>query len=109
MEVIRQDRSAPPSGVGLPPESFGEVLKYARRTGGRPREFDYIAQLGADNPHINYPLRQVGEADYDIKLGRYEKIGSIAVSQATPRGLSRRELFTSRSFLQSCAMDGIEL
>jgi DEAD/DEAH box helicase domain-containing protein len=51
MEVIRQNRSGPPSGVDWP-ESFGEVLKYVRRTGGRPREFDYIAQLGADNPHV---------------------------------------------------------
>jgi DEAD/DEAH box helicase domain-containing protein len=54
MEVLQQDRSGPPPGVDWP-ESFGEVLKYARRTGGRPREFDYIAQLGADNPHVNYP------------------------------------------------------
>jgi DEAD/DEAH box helicase domain-containing protein len=79
--VIRQDRSGPPSGVDWP-ESFEEVLKYARPSGGRPRQFDYIAQLGADNPHINYPLRHVGEADYEIKLDRYEKIGNISVSQA---------------------------
>jgi DEAD/DEAH box helicase domain-containing protein len=80
MEVLQQDRSGPPPGVDWP-ESFGEVLKYARRTGGRPREFDYIAQLGADNPHVNYPLRQIGEADYELKL-KSGMIGDISVSQA---------------------------
>ncbi len=84
MEVTRQDRSGPPPGVDWP-EPFEQVLRYARPGGGRPREFDYMAQLGADSPHLNYPLRQVGEADYELKLGRSDfntRIGNIALHQA---------------------------
>ena len=54
MEILRQDRSGPPSGVNWP-DNFPEAFRFAKPGGGRPREFDYIAQLGADSPHINYP------------------------------------------------------
>ena len=44
-----------------------------------------IAQIGADSPHFNYPLRQVGEPNYKLKEGSRsdpEQIGDIALNQA---------------------------
>jgi DEAD/DEAH box helicase domain-containing protein len=84
MEVLKSDQSGLPPGVSWP-EGFAQILKYARPGGGRPREFDFIAQLGADAPHINYPLRQVGEANFDIKegpAGHPGRVGNIATNQA---------------------------
>jgi DEAD/DEAH box helicase domain-containing protein len=84
MEVLKSDHSGLPPGVSWP-EGFAQILKYARPGGGRPREFDFIAQLGADAPHINYPLRQVGEANFDIKEGSHShpgRLGNIATNQA---------------------------
>lgn len=84
MEVLGGEQSALPSGVSWP-DDFASILKYARPGCGRPREYDFIAQLGADSPHLNYPLRQVGEANFDIKegTGGYAlRIGNIATNQA---------------------------
>lgn len=77
------DTSVPP-GVDWP-ASFRVVYEHAKPGARRPREFDYIAQLGADSPHLNYPLRQVGEANYKLKIGSrddVEQIGGIALNQA---------------------------
>ncbi len=84
MEVIKQERLAPPPGVTWP-ENFETVMKHARPGGARPREFDFMAQLGQDSPHINYPLRQIAEPNFDLKVGRHgeaNRIGSIAAHQA---------------------------
>jgi DEAD/DEAH box helicase domain-containing protein len=84
IEVLKSDHSGLPPGVSWP-DGFAQILKYARPGGGRPREFDFIAQLGADAPHINYPLRQVGEANFDIKegpAGHPGRVGNIATNQA---------------------------
>lgn len=83
-EVLGHGQTELPAGVDWP-DRFGETLKFAKPGGGRPREFDFIAQVGADSPHFNYPLRQVGEASFDIKEGRadfQQKIGDIATNQA---------------------------
>lgn len=84
MEVLGREHGGLPAGVDWP-EGFAEALKVARPGAGRAREYDYIAQLGADAPHLNYPLRQVGEANFELKEGRGEaqhRIGSISTNQA---------------------------
>jgi DEAD/DEAH box helicase domain-containing protein len=85
VEVLGGDQTTPPSGAAWP-NGFETICKYARPGGGRPREFDFIAQLGSDSPHHNYPLRQIGEASFDINNGRgagpHSRLGSIATNQA---------------------------
>ncbi|WJY19834.1 DEAD/DEAH box helicase [Alteriqipengyuania flavescens] len=73
-----------PPGVQWP-ESFEKVYEAARPGIRRPKEFELIAQIGADAPHFNYPLRQVGEPNYKLKEGSHsdpEQIGGIALNQA---------------------------
>ena len=81
-EGLGSDLKEPPPGVSWP-DSFGGVFDLAKPGARRPREFDFIAQLGADNPHQNYPLRQVGEPNYVIKTkGGEDDVGNIALNQA---------------------------
>lgn len=84
IEVLKQDRTNLLSATQWP-DGFEKVLGHAKPGAARPREFDYIAQLGSDNPHLNYPLRQIGEANFDLKLGRADhnrRLGNIAANQA---------------------------
>lgn len=84
MEVLKGDQNALPTGISWP-DDFASILKFARPGGGRPKEFDFIAQIAADSPHLNYPLRQVGEVNFDIKVGTgayATRIGNIATNQA---------------------------
>ena len=81
MEVLGGERMRLPAGTRWP-DGFDGVLRYAVPGGGRPREFDFIAALGADNPHFNYPLRQIGEESFEIKDRPDGRIGSIAMQQA---------------------------
>ncbi len=65
------------------PEDFSSILRSARE--GYPREFDAMAQIGDNAPHLNYPLRQLGETNVEIQLGRggfERKIGDMAYHQA---------------------------
>ena len=97
MEVIGQDKSTLPAGVDWP-EHFAESLRIARPGGGRPREYDLVAQLGADDPHLNYRLRQVGEATYDIRQRQdmtNDRLGTIAANQAI------REAYPGANYLHS--------
>jgi DEAD/DEAH box helicase domain-containing protein len=83
-ESLGMEIKEPPPGVSWP-DSFRAVYDLAKPGVRRPREFDYIAQLGADSPHFNYPLRQVGEANYKLVEGTRDytdKIGDIALNQA---------------------------
>jgi DEAD/DEAH box helicase domain-containing protein len=83
-EALGSETKEPPPGVSWP-ETFQAVYDIAKPGVRRPREYDYIAQLGADAPHFNYPLRQVGEASYKLKEGARdfsEQIGDIALNQA---------------------------
>lgn len=82
-ENLGTETSQPPPGVAWP-SSFSEVFKLAKPGVRRSKEYDFVAQLGADSPHLNYPLRQVGEANYSIrrKSGPTEEIGNIALNQA---------------------------
>lgn len=77
------DAKIPPGVIW--PDSFEKVYEMARPGIRRPKEFELIAQIGADSPHYNYPLRQVGESNYKLKegsRGEAEQIGDIALNQA---------------------------
>lgn len=67
------------------PRSFEANYQFAQPGARRPREFDYMNQLGANSPHLNFPLRQIGEANYELKVGQRNQadpLGSIALNQA---------------------------
>lgn len=77
------DAKIPPGVIW--PDSFEKIYELARPGSRRPKEFELIAQIGADSPHFNYPLRQVGEPNYKLKEGARgdaEPIGDIALNQA---------------------------
>lgn len=50
------------------PRGFNDMHAAARPGGNRPTEYDAIAALGGDTPHYGYPLRNVGEVSFQIKL-----------------------------------------
>ena len=65
------------------PKGFGDVYAMARPGGNRPTEFDAIAEIGGDTPQRNYPLRNVGENSFEIKLNENaSNIGNATHSQA---------------------------
>lgn len=63
-----------PTGVAWP-RGFREMHAAARPGGRRPPEYDAVAALGGDTPHYGFPLRNVGEVNFDIKL--HKDAGSI--------------------------------
>jgi DEAD/DEAH box helicase domain-containing protein len=84
METLGGNRGCLPAGINWP-EGFASALKLAKPGAGHPKEFDLIAQVGADEPHLNYPLRNVGEANFEIKEGRGDyqlRVGNISTNQA---------------------------
>lgn len=78
-------RSVPPSNIHWP-SGFGDVYEFARIGGtrARPREFDHIAGIGGDNPHHNYPLRNIGEENFQIGQGSsmFQRIGNLTLQQS---------------------------
>lgn len=78
-------RSVPPDNIHWP-SGFGDVYEFAKIGGARarPREFDHIAGIGGDSPHLNYPLRNVGEENFQIGQGSgiYSRIGNLTLQQA---------------------------
>lgn len=76
-------RPVPPAGIDWP-EGFTDVFEFARVGGGkaRPREFDHIAKIGGDAPHLNYPLRNIGEENFTVGWGMQQKIGTVTLQQA---------------------------
>lgn len=82
MEALGRNSAEAPGGVQWPP-GFADILKVSRE--GYPKEFDHIAQIGGDSPHINYPLRQLGETNVEIRQGNQGsgiKLGDMAHIQA---------------------------
>lgn len=74
--------SSPPARVGWP-SGFREVYAAARPGSDRPTEFDAVAELGGDTPQRNYPLRNVGEFNFQIKLNENaESFGEMTQAQA---------------------------
>lgn len=49
------------------PKGFKDMFLSARPGENRLPEYDAIASLGGDTPHHGYPLRNVGEANYQLK------------------------------------------
>ena len=97
MEVLGTKQSSLPGGVNWP-NGFAEILASARPGAARSREFDFIAQLGANAPHLNYPLRQIGEGSFDIQEGSRtdpDRIGTIAFNQAI------REAYPGATYLHA--------
>ena len=83
-DALGQNSRDAPKGVNWP-EGFPEILRVARE--GWPKEFDAMAQIGADSPHFNFPLRQLGETNIEIRQGKGSEgsetgLGDIAYSQA---------------------------
>lgn len=69
------------------PEGFREVFEFAHIGGGsaRPREFDPIHKVGGDAPHLNYPLRNVGEEGFVVvqgAAGAHRRVGNLTLQQA---------------------------
>jgi len=65
------------------PTGFNNIHASARHGGNRPPEFDAIAALGADTPHFGYPLRNVGEMNFQLKIqSSIESLGDVNQLQA---------------------------
>ena len=65
------------------PKGFSDVYRSAIPGGNRPTEFDAIAEIGGDTPHWNFPLRNVGDLSYEIKIHENaDKIGDVTQTQA---------------------------
>ncbi len=82
MEALGRNSGDAPGDVQWP-EGFPDILSIAR--GGYPKEFDPIAQVGGDSPHFNYPLRQLGEINVEIRQGNQgsgTELGDMAHIQA---------------------------
>ena len=77
-------RKALPTTVQWP-EGFAEVFEfgYAGGPAARPREFDQINRIGGDQPHFNYPLRNVPEDAYKVVHSRGGPAGSADVARLT--------------------------
>ena len=95
MEALGRNAGEAPGGVQWP-KGFPDILSVAR--GGYPKEFDPIAQVGGDSPHFNYPLRQLGEINVEIRQGNQgsgAELGDIAYIQAI------REAYPGATYLHS--------
>ena len=65
------------------PQGFNDMHAAARPGGNRPTEYDAIAALGGDTPHYGYPLRNVGEVNFRIKLHTdTDSFGEVSQLQA---------------------------
>ena len=82
-----EDLGAPsrtPSRVAWP-HGFNSMHAAASPRGNRPPEYDSISFLGGDEPHYNYPLRNVGETNFKITydpLAADSTIGEVNLRQA---------------------------
>ena len=78
------------------PRGFNEMHAAARPGGNRPPECDAIAVLGGDTPHYNYPLRNVGEVNFQIKQSR-QNLDSILGEMNQRQAL--RECYPGATYL----------
>ena len=78
------------------PVSFPDIYQAARPGGNRPTEFDVIASVGGDTPQRGYPLRNVGETDFQIKHHQNaDSLGQVNQSQAL------RECYPGATYLHN--------
>ena len=65
------------------PQGFSDRHADAKPGGNRPLEFDAIAALGGDTPQYGYPLRNVGEINFQIKMNSSgSSFGEVSQLQA---------------------------
>ena len=82
------ERDALAADASLPrtvewPTGFEDAYLEARPGRSRSPEFDAIAELGGDAPHYGYPLRNIGEQSFQIKLHENaDSMGDLSQSQA---------------------------
>jgi len=85
---LSKERDALRAPSGLPgrvrwPAGFDQVYDATRPGGLRPREFDELYRRGNDDPHATFPLRNLGERDFEIKLNQdAPRLGNASESQA---------------------------
>ena len=82
------------------PGGFEEVFDFAYSGGpaARPREFDQINRIGGDQPHFNYPLRNVPEDAYKVVHSRGGPTGPANVANLTVQQ-AIREAFPGAIYL----------
>ena len=81
LEALGAPSKVPPRIVW--PHGFKDAYSATLPGGNRPPEFDGIAALGGDTPHYGYPLRNVGEVNFQIKLhANADSIGDVSQLQA---------------------------
>lgn len=80
----RTGRKELPTNVTWP-DGFAEVFEFAYPGGpaARPREFDQVNRIGGDQPHFNYPLRNIPEDAYKVVHSRGGPTGPSHVAQLT--------------------------
>lgn len=66
------------------PMGFDQAIQAARPGGMRPADLDQLAMAGGNNPHLNYPLRQIASETIELRLAgaNGDRIGTIANHQA---------------------------
>ena len=80
-------RKTLPSGISWP-DGFSTVFDcaYAGGPADRPREFDQINNIGGDEPHFNYPLRNIVEETFTVgkggPSGSISRIDQLSLQQA---------------------------
>ena len=92
-------RKALPAAVAWP-DGFADVFEFAYPGGpaARPREFDQINRIGGDQPHFNYPLRQVPEDAFKVVHSRGGPAGPADVARLSVQQ-AIREAFPGAIYL----------
>ena len=82
------------------PEGFADVFDFAYSAGpaARPQEFDQINRIGGDQPHFNYPLRNIPEDAYKVVSSRGGAPGHSQITQLTMQQ-AIREAFPGAIYL----------
>lgn len=99
MEMLGIDgRKKVPARVSWP-DGFSEKFDfaYARSPAARPRVYDQMFNIGGDQPHFNYPLRNIAEETFT--LGRGGPAGSIVRIEQLSIRQAVREAFPGAIFL----------
>lgn len=93
-------RKSIPSVVSWP-DGFKDVFDfaYSGAPAARPREFDSIAQIGGDQPHYNYPLRNVPEEAFQIVSGQRDSAGNYSRVSRVNLQQAIREAFPGAIYL----------
>ena len=93
-QLGRKPSQGLPKGVEWP-SAFENMYKTAQ--GGWSQEFEFMAQLGGNTPHLSFPLRQLAEINLRIQRSgggdSSSRIGDIAQQQAI------REAFPGANYL----------